>query len=130
MLAEERMNEILAIVNERGSVTVPQLMELLDASESTIRRDLIKLHATQRLVKVHGGATALPREYVNSDLAYASRYALSVEEKHEIARYAAAQVAPGDFVFIDAGTTTEYLADYLTEYSAVYVTNSLPLLGG
>ena len=56
MLAEERMNEILAIVNERGSVTVPQLMELLDASESTIRRDLIKLHATQRLVKVHGGS--------------------------------------------------------------------------
>jgi len=129
MLAEERMNEILSLVNERGSVTVPQLMELLDASESTIRRDLVKLDSMRRLVKVHGGATALPHEYVSSDLAYASRYGLCVEEKREIARLAATKVAPGDFVFIDAGTTTEFLADYLTEYSAVYVTNSLPLAG-
>lgn len=29
--------------------------------------------------------------------------------------YAAKLVAPNDFIYIDAGTTTEYLIDYLDE---------------
>ena len=40
MLAEERFREILKIVNEKKTVTVTELTELLDTSESTIRRDL------------------------------------------------------------------------------------------
>ena len=44
MLAEERFREILKIVNEKKTVTVTELTELLDTSESTIRRDLTQLH--------------------------------------------------------------------------------------
>ena len=128
MLAEERMNRIVDYVNERGSVAVPELMELLDASESTVRRDLAKLDGMRRIVKVHGGAVRLDQdqEYVSSDLAYAARYAINPEEKRAIAAYAATLVRPGDFVFVDAGTTTEFIADYLTERAAIYLTNSLP----
>ena len=54
MLAEERMNEILAIVGDRGTVTVQELTRILDTSESTIRRDLTELHRRGSLVKVHG----------------------------------------------------------------------------
>ena len=36
-----------------GSVTVQQLMTELDASESTVRRDLNTLDANGQLVKVH-----------------------------------------------------------------------------
>ena len=43
MLIDERKNAILKLVNENGKATVQELMELFDASESTIRRDLTEL---------------------------------------------------------------------------------------
>lgn len=52
MLAEERFARILSILEESGSVTVAELMERLDASESTIRRDLNSLDARGQLIKV------------------------------------------------------------------------------
>lgn len=63
MLAEERFREILKIVNEKKTVTVTELTELLDTSESTIRRDLTQLHKRGALLKVHGGATVLNGAY-------------------------------------------------------------------
>ena len=56
MLTEERFSKILSILEDMGSVTVQQLMTELDASESTIRRDLTALDARGQLIKVHGGA--------------------------------------------------------------------------
>ena len=43
MLAEERFHEIIRLVNERKTMTVQELTELLDSSESTIRRDLTEV---------------------------------------------------------------------------------------
>ena len=43
MLAEDRCKKILDILDSMGSVTVQQLMDELDTSESTIRRDLVAL---------------------------------------------------------------------------------------
>ena len=59
MLGEERQQAILAAVEQRHSVSVQELMQLLDISESTIRRDLNALDKEGRLVKVHGGAMAI-----------------------------------------------------------------------
>lgn len=126
MIAEERLTRIMSMVNERGAVTVPELMEALDASESTVRRDLVKLDHLGRLNKVHGGATRIRSEYVMSDQSFAGRHALNMEEKRVIAEYAAAIIAPDDFVFIDGGTTTECLVEAITETRATYLTNSLP----
>ena len=55
MLTEERFAKILSILESMGSVTVQQLMTELNASESTIRRDLNALDANGQLTKVHGG---------------------------------------------------------------------------
>ncbi len=43
MLIEDRMEEIVRVVEERGSIQVQELIELLNTSESTIRRDLTVL---------------------------------------------------------------------------------------
>ena len=56
MLTEKRQEEILKLVNKNGSVTVQELKDIFDASESTIRRDLNALHDMGVLVKVFGGA--------------------------------------------------------------------------
>ena len=52
MLAEERFSEILKLVNEHKTITVQELTELLDMSESTIRRDLTTLHKKGRYMVV------------------------------------------------------------------------------
>jgi DeoR family fructose operon transcriptional repressor len=126
MIAEERLGLIVSAVNERGTVSVPELMDMLDASESTIRRDLLKLDSQGRLNKVHGGATRIRNEYVVSDQSLAGRQTLHMEEKRAIAAYAATLISQDDFVFIDGGTTTECLVDAITETRATYLTNSLP----
>ena len=43
----------------------------------------------------------------------------------EIAKYAAALIKPGDFVYIDAGTTTDLMIDFITTRQAVFVTNAI-----
>ena len=58
MFPEERREKICELVNERKTVRVSELRDLLDASEVTIRRDLEELHKKNMLVRTHGGAVA------------------------------------------------------------------------
>ena len=57
MLAEERFSLIMEQLNRKRTVTVQELCEALNTSESTIRRDLNELDKQGKLNKVHGGAT-------------------------------------------------------------------------
>lgn len=125
MLAEKRMSEIIKIVNEKKSITVQELMEEFDASESTIRRDLNTLHAEGYIVKVFGGAIANDTGYSTKDDDVEERQLLNLEDKKSIAKYAALLICDDDFVYLDAGTTTEYMIDYITSKKAVFVTNAV-----
>lgn len=125
MLAEERMNEILAIVGDRGTVTVQELTRILDTSESTIRRDLTELHRRGSLVKVHGGAAAVGLKSMTKDPSLSLRQELHREEKEKIAARAARLVEPGDFIYVDAGTTTELFTGRIRGRDVVCVTNAI-----
>lgn len=125
MLIEERLSAILDMVEEKKMVTVQELVEALDTSESTIRRDLTQLHKLGKLNKVHGGATALEVTYATQDVEMSLKYNLNREEKVKIAQYAASLIQNNDFVYIDAGSTTELLVDFISEKNATYVTNSI-----
>ena len=123
MLVEERFEKIINIVNKRKSVTVQDLMEALSVSESTIRRDLSSLDTRGDLIKVHGGARAITVKAHDDEII--NRKILFPEEKKRIARCAASLVHSSDLVYIDAGTTTEYIVEQLSEKNAVYVTNAV-----
>lgn len=125
MLTQERFQRILSRLEKQGSVTVTELMEAFDASESTIRRDLNALAARGDLVKVHGGAMAKDGAYSTRDDEVALRKQLHMEEKLKVARYAAGLIGNEDFVYIDAGTTTELLIECIENRDAVYVTNAV-----
>lgn len=124
MLGEERHNAILTIVNEQKSVTVQELMKFLGISESTIRRDLNLLDREGLLIKVHGGAIANNSGYHTMDDDVAVRKGLNRDEKLEIARYAAGLIETGDMVYLDAGTTTELMIDFITQNDVTFVTNA------
>lgn len=127
MLTEERHRKILALLSARKTVAVQELTELFQASESTIRRDLAALGRMGRLVKVHGGAMALEDGYQGRDVSVSQRMEENKEEKERIAAFAAALIADGDFVYIDAGSTTLLLVEQIPEgLLCEFVTNGLP----
>lgn len=127
MLTEERLNSIVSLVEEYSSVSVNQLMDAFDASESTIRRDLTLLHKQGKLIKVRGGALAINSKsvYLTKDAAVGLRKEQHIIEKTEIARYAASLIEDDDFVFIDAGTTTELMIDFINVSRTTFVTNAI-----
>lgn len=125
MLTEERFAKILSILESVGSVTVQQLMTELDASESTIRRDLNALDLNGQLTKVHGGAIAKSTSYSTMDNEVILRKEMNKDAKEKIAKYAAGLIEDGDFVYIDAGTTTELMIKHITNRQAIFVTNAI-----
>ena len=125
MLTHDRQTKILSILKERGSATVAMLTEVLDASESTVRRDLAFLAGEGKLNKVHGGATALNQEFVRFEDNIEEKLTKHTDEKRAIARYAAEQIFDDDFVFVDAGTTTLLMTSYLKGSKATFVTNGI-----
>ena len=123
MLAEERMAIILEIINEQKAVKLSQLCEMLDASISTVRRDINSLADMGKIVKVHGGAMALDDNFSFIEHNVEEKLALFTEEKIAIAKYAASLIEYGDFVYIDAGTTTEKMIDFIPQKDVSFVTN-------
>lgn len=125
MLAEKRMSEILKLVNEKGTITVQELTGLLDTSESTVRRDLTELDQRGWLIKVHGGATAIDLESRVKDPSVMVRAQMNRDDKETIAAYAASLTEPGDFIYVDAGTTTALFAEKIRGQKTVCVTNAI-----
>lgn len=125
MLAEERRQKVLDLVSRRGFVGLADLAQAIQASESTLRRDLDYLHQQGTLKRTHGGAiyvsdgTPLP--------ALEERSTRQVEEKRAIGRVAAARIRDGDSILLDGGTTTLEVARLLVGRSLQIVTNSLPI---
>ena len=125
MLTGKRQEEILKFVKTQGSVTVQELTDHFQTSESTIRRDLHVLDQKGELTKVFGGAVYKERELNTKEERVAFRQELNREEKMRIGRYAASLITPEDFVYLDAGTTTGAMIPHLTERSASFVTNAV-----
>ena len=125
MLTEERYTMILRLLEQRGAVSVQELTELLCSSESTVRRDLGALYQAGKLNKVHGGATALRGVYRAEEYPVRVKQGMNMEEKMRIARHAATLISDFDLVFVDAGTTTGCLAEFITAKNVTIVTSGL-----
>ena len=123
MLTEERHSMIIKAVNERASVTIAELSEILNVSASTVKRDLIILANEGKIIKVRGGAMSKNDSFSSVEKNVEEKSAICTEEKNSIAEYAAKLIEKGDFVFLDAGTTTEKMIDHLTVRDVTFVTN-------
>ena len=125
MLQKERHGIILNQLKMKGAVRVHDLAGELGISESTIRRDINELDQMGKLKKVFGGAVEADSSMNFGETDVAARTLIHVEEKEQIARCAAALITDHDFVFLDAGTTTEKMIDYLEKKNVTYVTNGI-----
>ncbi len=127
MLALERQKRILELLSIEGAVMVSKLSQELGVTEETVRRDLEKLEAKEMLRRTHGGA--LPMDEGNYEFSLEKRKTLNVEAKQALARKAVQYIATGDTVFLDASTTTFYMAKELkTMKNITVITNSIRVI--
>lgn len=116
----DREHSILNRLMAQGAVSVAELSGELDVSEVTIRSDLSSLEERGLLSRTHGGALPSIHPHIFQ------RQNMNIEEKHCIARSAAALVQDGDAIMIEAGTTTSLLPRYLTgKRDVLIITNSI-----
>ena len=127
MLPLERQNKILEQLSEDGVVSVSKLSSELDVTEETIRRDLEKLEKKEFLRRTHGGA--VPIDGTTFELSLEKRKRTNVEEKSRVAKIAAGYVVSGDTIFLDASTTTFYMARELKKMkNLTVITNSVRVI--
>ena len=108
MIPVERHQQILALVADRGVVSIAELTERLGVSHMTIRRDVQKLEEQGAVLSVSGGVRSADR--LAAEPSHLTKSALYNEEKRAIGRTAARQIPRNSCIYLDAGTTTLALA--------------------
>ena len=127
MLAQERQKAILEALKRKASLTIHELLGIIDASPATVRRDLSFLEKKGDLVRTHGGV--LHSDFVAGEPTYDQRLRESPAGKQAIAEAAAAMVPAGSTVFVDSGTTClEVGRILLSREDLGLFTNSSPLV--
>lgn len=125
MQAEERQERIEAYLQKREFASLDELSELVDASASTVRRDLSVLESKGSVKRTHGGARlTAPR---SDEFAFATRETHQLSEKEVIGKACADLIAPNQSVIVDAGTTAYQAARHLEAKTPQIITNSLPV---
>ncbi|MDF2908842.1 MAG: transcriptional regulator, DeoR family [Herbinix sp.] len=127
MLAIERRNQILALLQKDSRVVVGDLAKAFGVTEETIRRDLEKLEKQGYAKKTYGGA--IINESLHVDLPYTVRKKANVQNKQEIAKLVCGLVQDGDHIMLDASSTAVYIAKYLKDKkNLTIITNSIEIL--
>ncbi|WP_353645325.1 DeoR/GlpR family DNA-binding transcription regulator [Mesorhizobium sp. WSM2239] len=129
MHEKERHRIILSAVQEKPVVTVPELVELTESSEATIRRDIAALHLQKRLRRVRGGAESItPPQFMGiAGRPFSVNETLHAAQKRAIAREAVELCRDGDPIIINGGTTTFQMVHFLTNRRMTIFTNSFPI---
>jgi len=122
---EMRRGRLRELVQERGFAALGELAELLDVSESTVRRDLEQLEKEGVAQRTHGGAFWTGESGTMS--AFQTRRDDSWPAKAAIGFAAAQLVEDHDTILLDGGSTTYEMARHLVGRPLQVVTNSLPV---
>lgn len=135
MHSTEREKLILEAVRANGFVSYRDLEAALDASPATIRRDLARLEAEEKLVRVHGGAKTANEDeeparggFGLKGTPFDTSLHHNLAAKRAIGRAAAALVGPGEGIIIDGGTTTYQMCEHLGGRGLQVLTNSLHIV--
>jgi DeoR/GlpR family transcriptional regulator of sugar metabolism len=126
MKAAERQLKIRQMLETRDFVDLETLCRELDASDSSVRRDLDILEQEKALRRVYGGAVSVQAPPSRA-FDYAVDSVRMSDEKERIARLAAGLIEDGQTVILDGGSTVAAVARELASKSLHVITNSLPI---
>lgn len=120
----ERQEQILSILEERKSISVQRLSELLYVSQPTVRRDLESLCRQGKVQRTHGGVVL--RKASDAEIPLMFREDQNNAAKKAIAEKAAMLIRDGDVIFLDASSTVSYLVPHLKKFRDLLVVTNSP----
>lgn len=130
---DQRQIKLLEMLRSHQRLDIASVTSELTISEATARRLFAKLEKDGKLIRIHGGIQIAPQ--LNNDYSFQLSATQQTHEKEMIGKTAAEMVSSGDRVFLDAGTTTLKMAEFLslriqTEKlkGVTIITNSLSLM--
>ncbi|HFU4031487.1 TPA: DeoR/GlpR family DNA-binding transcription regulator [Streptococcus suis] len=126
MNKRERLEEITRLVNKKGTVRISEIVELLNVTDMTVRRDFIELEEQGVLTKIHGGARS-NKAFQYREYSHSEKHIQNKEAKQEIAERAAQLIEDGDTVFLGPGTTVAFLAEAIKNPRLTVITNCMPV---
>ena len=116
-----RIKNVEDYILKNESVSLDKLCDVFKVSKNTIRRDIKELLEKGKIKKIYGGVTINQKKLVP----FEERNIKNHAEKKVTAEIAAAYINDGDIIFIDSGTTTMWLIDYLKNKNITILTNNL-----
>lgn len=118
----ERMRELFL---QMPYISLSELAALFpEVSEMTLRRDIDALEAEGAVIRVRGGARSMKFITATYEDRYEARLSLDSGAKGRIAAAAIRLFDTGMSIFIDSGTTTLRIADYLPNDRFLITTSS------
>lgn len=121
-----RQSLILERLSKDGQVEVDRLASELAVTTQTVRRDLSELCDRGFALRTHGGAK---RRAPQTVVQYEERRLSNRPAKAAIAKAAAKAVQPGTAISLNIGTTTEMVAEALTQHNDLtVVTNNINIV--
>ncbi|MGI6070699.1 MAG: DeoR/GlpR family DNA-binding transcription regulator [Blautia sp.] len=115
MFQAERQKRICDIINEKKSVKVSELSQLLGTSEVTVRKDLDELSARKMIVRTHGGAVAMYSVAEAVSVSELIRSNKNIEAKRKIAELAYDNIRDNETIFLDGSSTVHELANLIAK---------------
>ena len=116
MLSSERKVYILNELEKHGTLKLKEVCEVLQASESTIRRDFEELESQNKLKRVFGGVVKINFDSVLNqarELSMDKKATMAVDAKMKLCKKCSEFVEDGECIFIDGGTTFMHMLPYL-----------------
>ncbi|MBQ8310441.1 MAG: DeoR/GlpR transcriptional regulator [Clostridia bacterium] len=126
MLQLKRQDDILRLLKKEKEMTVKELCAALYCSPATVRRDLTELERRGLLKRSFGGAVLNENFFDQQPLSI--RGVKNIAEKQRICAKAAQLLHAAETVFIDASSTTYFLAPYLKDIPNLTVITNNPHL--
>jgi DeoR/GlpR family transcriptional regulator of sugar metabolism len=125
MQAEARQARIEEYLQRVEFASLNELAQEVQASVSTVRRDLTLLEVKGTIRRTHGGARLV--DLRSEEFIFAARDTHQLAEKEAIGKACAELIRPQQSLILDAGTTVYHVARYLEPKAPQIVTNSLPV---
>ena len=121
-----RIKQMEQYILEHDLVSMEELRNKFNISMNTVRLDVAQLVSKGAIRKVYGGVCSNQKDNL---VPFEERQAKNIQGKIACGMAAAKLVEDGDIIFIDSGTTTMYMVDYMRECNSVTViTNNLNVI--
>lgn len=127
MSKKHRWAEIIDLCQQYERIEVHTLVDQLGVSEATIRRDLQQMEDLRMISRYHGGAKLNNEQTVEPSMIY--KHEANSLTKNKVARLASSLIKDNQMIYIDAGSSTFEMLQYISAKNITVVTSGIPHIG-